>query len=68
MVAVHPAGPRCDDTKPDPPASRTSEDDMTRLSTSRSTLAAIALTGALVACAKHPASGQTCSARLVFPG
>jgi len=45
MAAAHPAAPRCDDTKPDPPADRTSEDDMTR----HSTLAAIALTGALVA-------------------
>lgn len=41
---------------------------MTRPSTSRHTLAAIALTGALVATATHTASGKYRPARLVFPG
>ena len=67
MAAVHPAGPRCDDTKPDPPAGRTSEDDMTRPQHQpQHPRSAIAPTGARTA--THTASGQTCSARLVFPG
>ena len=41
---------------------------MTRPGASRRTLAAIALTGALVATATHTASGKTCPARLVLPG
>ena len=43
---------------------------MTRTGTDRGTPATIAVTGALVATAasaEHTASGQACSARLVFP-